>query len=98
VDHGEPRAVAISSAVDHVLAEEPFVLITEALGCGARFRVLRIALPFEAAVAEIVEDVARVEEERLRRDARARDPRSPEHVADLDDTEFGRDAHQRLPP
>ena len=65
---------------------------------GAARRLVRgVAFPFEAAIAEVVEGVAREEVERIGGDTRARDRRPPENAADLDDAVLGRDAHQRLP-
>src|SRR5690606_10252036 len=52
---------------------------------------------FEAAVAEIVEDMAGEQEQRLGGCGAARDRRVPEDVADLDDAIGGIHAHEGLP-
>src|SRR5882757_10319330 len=58
VDDREPRRVAIAAACDHRLPEQPFIGEAEPGGGGAARQVQRIAFPFVAAVAELVEDAA----------------------------------------
>src|SRR5688572_28217187 len=81
VEHREPRSVAVRAFRDDVLAKDAFEREPEALRRALRWRVQVVALPFEAAVAEIVEYVAGVQEERFGRDSRARDVRPPQDVA-----------------
>src|SRR4029077_17920926 len=96
VDDGEPRRVAVLALDDHVLAKQTLEREAEA-DCG-RFRrlVAVVALPLEAAIAELVEHVARSEEECLGRNPGPRDRRTPQDVADLDHAMRGLHAHQRL--
>src|SRR5690606_795034 len=58
VEHGEPGGVAVLPLDDHVLAEGALVLEAEALGGAPARLVVVVALPLEAAVAEVIEDIA----------------------------------------
>jgi hypothetical protein len=58
VEHGEPGGVAVAVFYDEVLAEDAFVGESEALGGAAAGLILGVALPFIAAIGEVVEDVA----------------------------------------
>ena len=91
-----PGGVAVLALDDHVLAENAFELKAEprrrALG---RF-VAVVAFPFIAAIAQIVEDMAREQKLRLGRPAPARHPWPPIDMADLDHPVRGIDAHQGL--
>src|SRR5437764_6631096 len=53
-----PGGVAVATLDHHVVAEDALEAEPEALGGASRGRVQRIALPFEPAVAELVERMA----------------------------------------
>src|SRR5690242_3961588 len=59
VDHGKPGRVAVAALDDHVLAEDAFEGEAEAPGRCARWRIAGVAFPFEATVAQRIEDVFR---------------------------------------
>ena len=67
VEHGEPCRIAILSLDDHMLAEQPFMTESEARGRPPGAEIVIVAFPFEAAIAEIVEDMAGEQIKRLRR-------------------------------
>jgi len=96
VEHGVPRGVAVDALDQHVLLEDALEGEPEAFGRPAARFVEGVALPLQAAVAELVEDVARSEEERLAGDPGASDLRVPQDVAEFDDAVVGCHAHQRL--
>src|SRR5262245_43433463 len=58
VDDREPSRVAALALRDHMLAEYPLGLEAEPLGGALRGLVAVVALPFPAAIAEIVKCVA----------------------------------------
>ena len=96
VEHRKPGGVAVAALDDHVLAENPLEREAEALRGAARGRVEGVALPLVAAIAELLEDIAREQILRLGRAGRALHRRRVHDVADLDDAIGGVDAHQRL--
>ncbi len=98
VEQREPRGVAVAALDDHVLAERALVGEAEALGGPARARVGGVALPLQAAVAEVVEGVAREQVDRLGRGRRALQRGAEPHVADLDDRVARGDAQEALAP
>src|SRR6185369_1760011 len=63
IEHREPGGVTVLALLDHVLAEDTFEGEAEALGRGFARQVLVVALPLEATVAEIIEDMAGVQEQ-----------------------------------
>src|SRR5213076_887899 len=87
-----PRRVAVASLDHLVLAEDALEREPEALGRPPRGGVERVALPLEAAVAEVIERVAREQVDRLAGRGRALEREAEPDMADLDDTELGRDA------
>src|SRR4029079_8537942 len=98
IDDREPGGIAVFALHDHVLAKETFIREPEAHRSGLRGLVAVVALPFEAAIAEFVEHVARGKEKRLGRDPVARELRTPQDVAELDDALRRLDSHQGLAP
>src|SRR5688572_249064 len=67
VQHREPSRLAVLSLDDHVLAEQAFELHAVAERCPSGCLVVIVAFPFEAPVAEILEDMARGKVEGLGR-------------------------------
>src|SRR6185369_7401430 len=59
IEHGIPGGIAIPTFHDHMLAEDSLELKTEAEGGAAGRCIAGIALPFVAAVAQILKNVAR---------------------------------------
>ena len=96
VEHGEPGGVAVAALDDHVLAEDALEREAEALGRALRGRVEVVALPLVAAIAEIVEDIAREEILRFGRAGRALQRGRVEDIADLDDAVWRVDAQKGL--
>jgi hypothetical protein len=79
-----------------MLPEDAFELEAETFGRPLRRLVAVVALPFEAAVAEFVEDKPGKQEQRLGRRRLSRHARAPVDVADFDDPMRRFDPHQRL--
>src|SRR3569623_1197793 len=77
IDHREPRRVAVLAFLDHVLAEHALELEAEALGRRLARRIAAVALPLEPAIAELVEDVPGMEEQRFGREPAASHVRTP---------------------
>src|SRR5258708_3563998 len=71
VEHGEPGGVAVAALDDHVLAKDAFEGESEPPRGAHRRGVERVAFPFVAPVAELVEDVAGHQVLGFRRDAPA---------------------------
>src|ERR1700687_4203332 len=61
IEHGESCRVAISPLDDHVLPENPFEPEAEAQRCPPRRCIQGIALPFVAAVPQVLENMTRHE-------------------------------------
>jgi hypothetical protein len=76
-----------------VLAEDSLEGEAEAGGGALGGGIEVVALPLEAPEAEIVENVAGKEVQRLGRDPGPRDPAPPEHAADFDAGILCGDAH-----
>src|SRR5829696_82654 len=98
VEHGIPGGVAVLALDHHVLAEHALEGEAEAARGALRGLVRMIALPLEAAVAELVEDVAGKEVDRLGRAPGLPEPRAEQEVAGLDHAVGRVEAHQRQPP
>src|SRR3954453_14124027 len=97
VEHRKPSRVAVLAFDDHVLAEHAFRGESEAQRRALRGLVAVVALPLEATVAEVVEDVARQEIDRLGRPARAGGARAELDVPVLDRAVRRVDPHKREP-
>src|SRR5215207_3506440 len=95
VEHGIPGGVAVVALDHHVLAKHALEGEAEAAGGALRGLVRIIALPLEAAVAELVEDVAGEEVDRLGRAPPLPEPRAEQEVARLDHAVGGVESHQR---
>src|ERR1700679_772483 len=92
VDDGEPRRVAAALLVDDRIEEDAFKAKAEAQGSASRGYVQRIALPFVAAIAEVVEGMAHQQVLDLRCSAGLLQRWSQMDVADFDRAVLGRDA------
>src|SRR4026208_858746 len=92
IEHREPRGVAIAPFVYDGLAENALEAEAQTFGGAAPRHIQAVALPFVAAIAELVENAAHHQEHRLRRQARALQQRREVQIADFDD------AHCRLHP
>ena len=92
VGYGVPGGVAVAALDDHVVAEDALEAEAEAVGGAAGGGVERVALPLEAAVAELVEGVVREQVDGLGGGRRALQSCSEPDVADLDDALLGGDA------
>src|SRR6516162_683667 len=93
VEDREPGGVAVATLVHRRLAEHAFVAEAQALRCGARGRVERIAFPLVAPIAQLVEDPAHQEVHRLGRRRGALQWRGVVDTADLDDPSRRVDPH-----
>src|SRR5215207_3563264 len=98
VEHRIPGGVAVLALDHHVLAEHALEGEAEAAGGALRALVRVIALPLEAAVAELVEDMAGEEVDRLGRAPGLPEPRAEQEVAGLDHAVGRVESHQRQPP
>src|SRR5215216_2176381 len=58
IEHGVPRGVAAAPFLNHVLAKGSFERESEADRSPPGWSIQRVALPFIAPIAEILEDVA----------------------------------------
>jgi hypothetical protein len=96
IQHRIPRRIAIAALHDHMLAEDALEREAKPLGRSLRWRIVRVALPFVAPIAELVEDVARKEILRLRRARRALQAERIENIADFDDPMGRLDAQEGL--
>ena len=93
IQHGEPRGIPISPFDDHVLAENSFKPETEAQCGPPRRRIEGIALPFVAAVSQVLEDMARHEIHGLGSECGLLQSRSKENAAYFDHAMDGLNAH-----
>src|SRR2546423_5535055 len=75
-----------------MFAEDALEGEAEALGRAARRGVERVALPLEAAIAELIEGAGGEQVDRLRRGRRALQRRAEPDVTDLDRTVLGLDS------
>lgn len=96
-DHCKSCGVATSVANDCGAAEGSLIGQAESLRGPARPSVQRIALPLQASVSKSLHGVEDKQVHRVGRDSRARNPRAPVDVADLDGLMSRIDPHQRLP-
>src|SRR5919106_3832818 len=93
IQHREPRGVAIAPLDDHVLPESPLISEAEPPGRLLGGLVEVVALPFQPAIAELIEHAREHQEHRLRRQRRPLDRRRVPDLAGLDAAVGRHDVH-----